>query len=81
MNIVELLLLTVIATVIANVFILPLILLWDIIALVIYLAAPKENADKRKNARDGFIVSSTALIINAALLALTYGLTMLFEHL
>lgn len=73
----ELILTIILFTGIAGVFILPLIFLWDLIAFIIYIAAPKAKAEKRKEARSGFITSSVALIISVTFMALIYGILML----
>lgn len=77
MNIRELIFTIILLTMLACAVIVPLIFLWDLIAFIIYIAAPKANAEKREEARSGFITSSVALIISVTFMALIYGILML----
>ncbi len=55
---------------------LPFLLLWDLIAFIIFIAAPKSDYEKRRKAETGFIKSSAiftaALIVTVTLYTIAY---------
>lgn len=65
--------------VIGLVFLIPILVLWDLVAFIIFIVNRKKSPEKRRNAETGLIISSVALTLTITLAVVFFLISMLLD--